>query len=215
MTSSNSTKESLLTFIEWSNLVELGFLEVSPRRVLKNSSSALAHMKVTPHIGYEEDAYLLCKFIPSSKKAGLLTVEKIVSFHPVTEKGKRLLEVSTPAEVVKLSEPVFEDTWLDYCQLQLLEAQAFASQQLVELFGVYPNKKGVRKPKIPTKVKKIPEEFFVFPIEESFVKKYLGTSACGYSVTRCRLLNYLEKKDAAKLDELINMYTENFEDLNL
>ncbi len=230
--SSNSCKEVLLTFIEWSRLIEQGFLEVGVRRRLPQGASVKKHMQVAPHIGYQEDAYILCKFKPSSKMSEPISLDRTISFNPVTEKGKRLLEVSSLTRLVKLDEPAYEGpqekegSWLNYCQSEWENQKAFASHQLVKLFGIYTTTKSNGEPNLSSKDKKIPNELFVFPIDggqiedqkskERFkktVKTYLGTPACSYSVIKQQLLYSLKGKEVQ--EEFNQVYKDAFKDFSL
>ena len=142
-----------VSYLEWIRWVATGWFRCADRVVwvegVDDQSGVDALLDRTPDLQVADDqgyviARLRSDFLTSSRisvgerSVGhlWLSVAAVTSFHPLSIRGARLLEADAERAAVRLSEPIFENSWTDWRDRRLEDEAHWRGFSLCAAFGL-------------------------------------------------------------------------------
>jgi hypothetical protein len=142
-----------VSYLEWIRWVATGWFRCADRVVWLEGSEDQpgvdALMDRTPDLQVSDDqGYLIACLKPdallsrrhNSRERSLgqlwLSVAAVSSFHPLSSRGARLLEADAERAAVRLGEPLFERSWVDWRDRRLEDEAHWRGLSLCNAFGL-------------------------------------------------------------------------------
>ena len=142
-----------VSYLEWIRWVATGWFRCADRVIcLEGAEDQLgvdALMDRTPDLQVSDDqGYVIACLKPDAMLSGRyngreralgqfwLSVVAVSSFHPLSERGARLLEADSERAAVRLGDPLFEKSWIDWRDRRLEEEAHWRGLSLCDAFGL-------------------------------------------------------------------------------
>ena len=137
-----------LSYSEWLRLVATGSLAVTDRirRLNGEDQQAFNHLlDLSPDTGFGDQGYLLAALddakLPAPRYPDLpqlreLPIAAVTAFHPLTERGARLLTDDAERAGVRLAGPIHEPLWDVWVRRRAERHANLRGRRLMEVFGL-------------------------------------------------------------------------------